>query len=307
MKIIRFALLLLVASAFTLPPADVKLEYAFKVGDEYTWLQYTKQTIKQSVMGMEQNTETAYDGEFKLKVVELTATGAKIEAQFITLKNTMKTAAGEMIMDSQGTDDKMETKIFKAMMNKPFYLLMNKKGVIENVEGVENLWSGFKDIGLDANQVTAMQQSMEQMMGKNSLKGSFEQAFVTYPDTKIKQGDTWKVKSGVPLNFPLLIENTWSFAGMASNTANLTADGTFTTTDKEKVINLPGGLRSKVDLSGKQAMKTNVDIKSGWPTDLNVNSELKGKMIILTGGAITENMEIPMEIFTETTFKIVKK
>jgi hypothetical protein len=103
------------------------------------------------------------------------------------------------------------------------------------------------------------------------------------------------------------VENTWMLAGTAKTNANLTADGIFTTTDKEKTLTLPGGLKAKIDLNGKQALKSNVDIKTGWPTDIGVLSELKGTMTLLAGGVIPEDMEVPMEILTETTFKIVKK
>ncbi len=297
MRILFFLSAFLLASAFSFPLPDVKLEYTFKVGDEYTWTQSSKQKIKQSIMGMEQNTETVYDSQLKLKVVSLTATGAaKFETSFTRMKNTVKSPMGDMIMDSDGADDVKENKIFKAMMNKPFFLIMNKRGVVENIEGVENLWSGFSSLGLTEAEVATLQQSMEQMLGKNSLKGTFEQAFVTYPDKKVKPGDTWTTQIGAPLSFPLRTDNTWSLVDINAAVANLKADGVFVTTDKEKTMTLPGGIKAKVDLSGNQAIKAKTNAKTGWPTDLNVTSDVKGKMIILAGGMIPEDMEVPMEI-----------
>lgn len=307
MRILFLLSAFLFASAFSFPLPDAKLEYTFKVGDEYTWTQVSKQKIKQSVMGMEQNTETVYEGGFKLKVVSLTATGAKLETQFTRLKNTVKSPMGDMIMDSDGATDVKENQIFKAMMNKPFYFIMNKRGIIENVEGVEKLWSGFSGLGLTEAEVATLQQSMEQMLGKSSLKGSFEQAFVTYPDKKIKDGDTWTSQIGAPMSFPLRTDNTWSLVTINNTVATLKGDGTYTTTDTEKTMSLPGGLKAKVDLGGNQAMKANVNTKTGWPTDIFVTSELKGKMVILAGGMIPEDMDVPMEIASESTFTIVKK
>jgi hypothetical protein len=307
MRILLFLSAFLLASAFSFPLPDVKLEYTFKVGDEYTWTQSSKQKIKQSIMGMEQSTETVYDSQLKLKVVSLTATGAKFETSFTKMKNTVKSPMGDMIMDSDGTPDAKENKIFKAMMNKTFYLTMNKRGVVENIEGVENLWSGFSGLGLTEAEAATLQQSMEQMLGKNSLKGTFEQAFVTYPDKKVKPGDTWTTQIGAPMSFPLRTDNTWSLVDINATTANLKADGVFVTTDKEKTMSLPGGIKAKVDLSGNQAIKAKANPKTGWPTDLSVMSEVKGKMIILAGGMVPEDMEVPMEISSEGTFTIVKK
>jgi hypothetical protein len=294
-------------SAFTSAPPEVKLEYIFKVGDEYVWTQVTKQTIKQSVMGMDQTTETSYEGEFVLKIASLTPTGAKIETTFKKLKNETKSAAANVLMDSEGDTSKTENKIFRLMMDKPFFMYMDKRGVIEKIENVENLWSGFKNLGLDERTMTAMQQSMEQLMGKNALKGNMEQAFIPYPDKKIKQGDTWKSTTKAPLNFPLNIENTWTLSQVEGTTAKLLADGNYVTTDKEKTISLPGGFNAKMDLGGQNALKGTVNVKTGWPTNLSMLSELKGKMTLLAGGMVPEDMDIPMEITSESSLTIVKK
>ncbi len=306
-KLICFIFLFFACAAFTTPVNEVKLEYIFKVGDAYTWTQLTKQTIKQSIMGMEQNAETEYAGEITFKVVALTATGAKLEATFIKLKNGSKSAAGEMVMDSEGAEDNMQNKLFKSLMNKPFYILMSKRGVIERVEEIENLWTDLGSLGLDEAAAQSMKQSMDQVLGKDALKGSFEQAFIAYPDKKVKQGETWSSTTNAPMSFPIQTENTWNLASLSGATAKINADGIFTTTDKEKTMNLPGGMKAKTDLSGKQLMKSNVDVKTGWPTTLDVISELKGTMTLLAGGMIPEDMTIPMEILSESTYKIVKK
>lgn len=309
MKIKNFRLLLpaLVLMAFTFPASEIKLEYVFKVGDQYSWTQRSRQSIKQSVMGMEQNTETSYDGDMTLKVLELTPTGAKFEVVFLRLKSGTKAPGVDMVIDSDAKDESQQTKIFKALMNKPFVMYMNKRGEIEKMENVDNLWSGFKDLGLDEATTATMKQSMEQMFGQNSLKASFAQALVVYPDKKVKKADTWKSVGQTAMNFPIQVENTWTLADFTAATANITADGTFTTLDKDKPSNLPGGMKARFDLSGKQAMKAGIDLKSGWPSTLEILSEIKGNMTILAGGMIQEDMEIPMEIVSESTFTITKK
>ena len=72
-------------------------------------------------------------------------------------------------------------------------------------------------------------------------------------------------------------------------------------------MDLPGGLKAKTALSGKQAMKSKIDVKSGWPTKMDVLSELKGTMTLLAGGMIPEDMDVPMEILSETSYTITKK
>ncbi len=305
MKTFRFIILAIVAFGFTVAPAGLKIEYTFKVGDQYTWEQSTKQTIKQSVMGMEQVVDNQYVGAFQLRVTELTKTGAKIEASYTKLKNATKSPMGETVMDSDGSQETTENKVFKALTNKPFFIFMDKRGQIEKLEGVDNLWSGLGELGLDDATQNAMKQSLQQFMSESSLKSTFEQVLITYPEKSVAKGDAWSHTTEMPMN--MSVKNTWSVAEVSASTADLTGDGVYTTSDSDKTMDLPGGLKAKTALSGKQAMKSKIDVKSGWPTKMDILSELKGTMTLLAGGMIPEDMEVPMEIVSETTYTITKK
>ena len=304
-SVLFFAIVVLFA--FTLPPADVKLQYQFKQGDQYVWSQDTKQKIKQTVMGMDQDSENLYQSEFILKVVEVTTTGAKLEATFTKLKNSSKSPMGANQMDSDGPADKMENKIFQSMINKPFFVFLSSSGNVEKIEGAQNLWSGFDSLEMDDARKKTIRESLQMMLGEEALKSSFQSAFVPYPEKKIKQGDKWTSTQNVVMNFAMSIENNWSLVTMSSDGADLFAEGIFKTTDKEKIIDLPGGLKAKSDLNGKQAIKTKVNSKSGWPSKQEMLVELKGTMILLAGGMVPQDMEIPMEIVSETTYVITQK
>jgi len=306
MKKIVFLCVMLVASAFTFPAAEVKLEYTFKVGDEYTINQVTNQTIKQSIMGMDQTAETLLSGQMKYKITAVTSTGAKMEMRFLKLKSNIKSMMGEKTMDTEGSDDTAENKVLKSMMNKVVLVNINKQGRVE-VENSDNLWTGMNSLGLDEATLVQMRAVMEQMMGKKSLTNSLEQAMVYYSDKKVKQGDTWFLKSSLPMDFPIEMNNTWSLASLAGDAAKVNADATFATIDKNKAVSLPGGIQAKMDLTGNQETKANVNAKTGWPTDIRVSSTLKGKMTVLAGGVIPQDMDVPMEILTQITYTIVKK
>jgi hypothetical protein len=307
MKSLPFFLSVFLLLAFSFPPADVKLEYEFKVGDEYIWSQSTKQTVKQSIMGMEQSLTNDISGEYQLKVIQNTASGAKIEIQYTKLRNASKSPMGESVMDSNGAAESTENKLMKSLVNKPFFIYMNKRGEVEKLEGTENLTSGLKETGMDEKELQMTRSILQQFLNESSLKASIEQIFVVYPDKKVKQGDSWKVKNHPGMNFPMVLENTWNIEAISAVNANLIADGIFTTTDKNLTFDLPGGFKAKSDLAGKQAIKSSVNIKTGWPTKLEVLAELKGNMTLLAGGMIPEDMEVPMEILSETTNTILKK
>src|SRR5262245_17887972 len=135
MRTIRFALpvAFILLTAFTYPAKPIKLEYAFKVGDQYEMKQVSTQNIKQDIPGMgEVKIEVAVDGSMLFKIAEVTATGAKIETSYTSLKMVTKNPfAGNQTLDSNGPDDAVQNKVVKAMLAKPFFVYMTRQGVIE--------------------------------------------------------------------------------------------------------------------------------------------------------------------------------
>ena len=103
------------------------------------------------------------------------------------------------------------------------------------------------------------------------------------------------------------IENTWSLTNADKDHATISGDGHLTTIDKEKVNNLVNGMRSKSDLSGTQKTTSQVDLKSGWPKEVKILSDINGKLTLLAGGLIPQDMDVPMTVKIETNYTISKK
>jgi hypothetical protein len=305
MKQFRLLLLVLVAFGFT-SPAPVKLAYTFKQGESFLLSQTTTQQMKQSIMGMDQSMENNSEAEMLFKVLEVTKENAKLEVSYVRLKTTVKSPQINTEMDSQGTADTRENKLFKGMVNKPFYIWMSRFGKIEKVEGIDTLMSALKDAGIDESATGGLKNTLESYMGEQGLKATIQKTLITYPENPLKKGDTWKNVQTMSVPFAFTTDDTWSLADQNDNAISLTGQGLFTT-DKEKTMDLPGGLKAKVDLSGNQLMKSTVNPKTNWPTTTEVISEVKGKMLLLAGGPIPEDMEMPMEIHTETRSTITKK
>ncbi|HEY9008373.1 MAG TPA: DUF6263 family protein [Ohtaekwangia sp.] len=306
MKALRFSSLLIILCSFALPPKEVKLEYIFKVGDLHNWSQTSKQTITQTVPGVGEMVITAAtDASMQMKVVELTATGAKIETTYSKVKMFMKMPApmGDVAMDSDGDAENLQNKMMKSMTQKPFYIFMNKQGVIEKVEGTDKLYSGISELGLEAAAAEQAKQSLQQALSEQSIKASIESSLIQYSAAKVKAGDTWKNSVGTALNFPTQINNTWKFEKLEGSIATINSDGIVVTTDKEKVITI-NGLKAKVNFNGHQMTKGTVDTKSGWPSEIQLVSEINGTMTLLAGGMLPSDTDVPMKILSEGTFTI---
>lgn len=313
MKPFRFVamLSLLAVMAFTVPPKDIRLQYVFKVGDQYALTQTTKQTIKQSIPAMGDVTvEVAAESVLAMKIAVLTATGAKIEAHYekMSISTKLPMGQGDMNIDSDSNEDNAQNKVVKSMMNKMFSFTITKQGVIEKVEGLDNLFSDFESLGLDDATINTFKEQFEQSMNETSMKATLAQSLISYSDKKVKIGDSWRTTtSGQVLSVPTQIAQTWSLKGTEAAKATVQADGAVASTDKDKVMNLPNGIKSKLAASGKQKLVASVNPKTGWPTDVKVNSEVKGIMTLLAGGMIPADMDVPIETVAESVHKIVKR
>lgn len=179
MKIISCLIMLVI---FTFTGKNTNLEYTFKVGDQYVWLQSTKQTVKQTLPGIGDVTiDVKVDGAFKLTVLELTSTGARLDVQYLKIKVESGSPMLNVNLDSDGEDDNLQNRIVKSMIGKPFYFHLTTRGVIENVKGSESLLSDVSGLGLDEAAQAKVKKLLEETVGGSSVKASLETGFLTYP------------------------------------------------------------------------------------------------------------------------------
>jgi hypothetical protein len=304
MRFIVITTILFISFAFTLP--DVRLEYSFKTGDQYEWIQTAKQSITQSIPAMgEIKIDVNSDGAMQFRVMEVKGSTAKIEAQYTRLKVVSKSLMGNINLDSESEDNSEQNKIVKSIVRKPFFFELSKNGKVDNITGTESLSSAISSG--EGQPQGGGKQMLEQFVSPASIKASLEMTFLTYPESKIAEGHQWKNSVNLPINFPMVMNNTWNLKKIEGAVATIEGDGELTTTDKEKITTLPNGIKSKADLNGRQALAAKVNSKTGWPSEIKILSEIKGKMILVAGGMIPEDMDVPMEISSESKFTITKK
>jgi hypothetical protein len=288
---------------------NVSLEYKFRPGDEYEYVQISKQNAIQNLPGMgEMKMDGRLGGTMLMKIKNVDANGsARIETQYTKLEIVTNSFLASMNMNSDGPQEEDGNKVMRSMTRKPFYFTLTKTGKVENVEGVENLYSGLSSLQLDDEVVDKTRKTLQQTINDKSVKTLLENGFISYPAKNVAAGDKWNTSSVQAVNFQMTINNTWSLRQVENGIANITAEGKIATTDKAKVNNLVNGMKSKSDLSGTQNLDGKVDVKNGWPTQVKILSDLKGTMTLLAGGFIPQDMEIPMSVNIETTYTIVKK
>ena len=304
-KIFAFAVILLTC-AFSNPPKELQLRYQFKKGETFEWAQTSAITQHIVVAGQDQNVETGVKATMLMKTMEVKAGTAKFEIEYSSIVMKMKTQMGDMSMDSEGDTSKVFNKIMAALKGKKFNFTLTKNGVVESVDNIENLWSGLSKLSQDPV-VAQMTGQIEKSFGKASFKRSIESGFVYYPEQKLQTGSTWKRTSDIGMELPLQITNNWTLESVTEPTAVIVSDGEILTTDSTKVIQMYGQFKATSNLKGRQVTKSTISTSNGWPQTCKSYSEIKGKMMLLAGGQIPEDMPMQMEMTTETESTIKKK
>ncbi|HTH55040.1 MAG TPA: DUF6263 family protein [Cyclobacteriaceae bacterium] len=292
--------------AFTHPPKELQLRYVFKKGDTFEWSQAVMQTQNIAVAGQEIKNEIGMKGAMLMKTLEANGNSAKFEIEYASISMNVKSQQGDVAMDSEGDTTSALNKMARKMKGKKFTFTLSKFGIVESVENIENVWSA---VGNVADPVAAqMKSQLEKSLGKVAFKRSIESSLAYYTDQKVQAGSTWKQKvSGINDVLPLQADNVWTLESVTEPTAVVVSDGVISTTDTTKVIPMMGAFKATANLKGRQVTKITVSTAHGWPQTCKLYSELKGKMMLLAGGQIPEDMPMQMESTTEAEYVLKKK
>lgn len=283
------------------------LHYTFKKGDTYEWSQSA--TVKQhiTVAGQDQNIETTLKATALLKVIELVKDGGKFEIEYTKISSTVP-AAG-LNLDSEGdTTKNIGNKILQAMKGKKFTFTLSKNGTVDNVENVENIWSGLTPAnGFKAAETAQMKAGLENQFSKASIKNSLEAGLISYPENKIKVGITWSTKKSIANPLPLGTDYVWTLESAQEPSATVVGDGKIASTDTTKIVSLQQGLKATTNFKGRTVSKVNINLATGWPESCKAYTEQKGVMMLQPGGQIPEEMPLNMELNVDSEYTIKKK
>lgn len=307
MKRILVIALTAVICAFTNPPKELQLKYAFKKGESFEWTQTIMQTQNIAVAGQEIKNETGTKINALMKVLETSGSSAKFEIEYTSISIKSKSTQGDITMDSEGDTTSVVNKMASKMKGKKFTFTLSKFGIVEAVENVENIWSGIGELS-DPIAVQMKAQMGRAYFGKTAVKTNIENSLAYYADQKVQVGSTWKQTiTGFNETLPLQINNVWTLESVTDPTGVVVSDGVISTIDTTKVFAMMGAFKATSSLKGRQVTKSTISTTHGWPQTCKSYSEIKGKMMLLAGGQIPEDMPMQMEITTEAEYVLKKK
>jgi hypothetical protein len=266
----------------------ITLQYNFKQGETLKQNMVMTMDLVQKFMEQEMKVSITMGIKTTFDVKESRENSYTLEVNYKELKVDVGMPgmdAGTISFDSN-TDEDVATQtnlgpMFKAIINKPFEIVMNKTGKVESVKGLDTFLEAMFNT-FDDNVSEEIRQQMAAQFGsqfsEEAFKSQFEQNTGYLPDKPVGTGDSWNSKiTTMASNFKLNINATSTLKSIEDNVINLDIEGTISAPEGyEQEIN---GMKTKISLKGTQKGIIKLNKDTGWiifsDITLNFNGEIE--------------------------------
>ncbi|MDE3182935.1 MAG: hypothetical protein KGM16_05905 [Bacteroidota bacterium] len=283
----------------------VTLGLHLKKGETYYQVQNSKTTIVETVNGQDISIKMSVEGKTSFQVKDIVNENYQMEVVFKSLQMEMETPQKtvQFSSDKNDTTDIFST-LLSEMTNKPFTITLTKKGKVEEVHGLDNIFGHLLDKYPQLSQ-EQKQQIKDQLMkayGEKAMKGSIEMITSIFPDNPVKKGDQWQISTQLEAGFPISVQSTYEYDGSTDSAFQLHGVGKMQTADKDAYIE-SNGMPLKYDLSGTLTSDIEIDKTSGWIFNATITQNMKGNAEVKDNPKVPGGMMIPMTIETISSVK----
>ncbi|HEX2936037.1 MAG TPA: DUF6263 family protein [Bacteroidales bacterium] len=284
-------------------PKKNKLELNLTKGTVYYQKMTSDVTILQNINGQQLNTKMSINARMSYKVTNIQNDVYDMEVRYESLIMKMGLPSGEMEFSSEKNDERdILSSILGTMKNKPFMIKMTKTGKVNEVKGIESVFSNmfekFPQVTEEQKQQVLGQ--IQQAYGEKAFKGNFEMCSAIFPDNIISKGDKWIIKTQLESGMSAKMETVYELKEITDNYYQILGDSRIETTDKDAHIE-SNGMPLKYDLKGAMTSDIKIDKKTGWTMDAVISQSLKGTAIIKDNPQMPGGMAIPMTMNNEMT------
>lgn len=286
-----FSLLSLVFSYVSI--GQVHLGYTLDIEDNFTLGQDVVQVITQDLQGTPQEIKNNLKGTMYFIVKEKTEENITLDVSFKSfyMKTSSDQLGGVLVeIDTEAEEQTPESKLFMGLIDSSIGIVINYSGKIIEVQNgdafINNMLAGM---GItDPAILEQTKKQLEKDWSGEALGRSFEQVLFNYPNTKVKQGDSWNNEfvSETGLN----ATNTW--------TLDAIEDDSYKISGTADVFMKTANAQITMELFGTQQTDLVVDSKNKFPIKITVISTIEGEAYPPS----MPDYKIPTKIISTTTY-----
>ncbi len=291
----------------------LNLEYHFDKGDQYQIHSTSNQETYLTVNEVDQRTTNNQNMTMLLTFKGITPDGgAKIQTEYkkIILSSSQKDTKVSVNTDSNESD--IFNKLFKALINKKFTIVLSPTGEVEKVSGMDAIIDQMIDTLPDVKKKERpkLKNFLTEHIGPEQVKLNLSLVIPQYPPFKVHKGDAWSNHVKTKGLYDGTIDNYWSLKYGNKFMAKLENNAKFSS-NLSKVLDLGGGQKGRVNLHGDIKGEYVVNPKTSWPTRSIIHSELKGDFTFFVyknkrkkKKGQKQELKVPVRIIRNMNFEI---
>ena len=270
-------------------------------GNTYYMVSTATSSVSQSLGGRQNKIGLTLSFKMAFKVTAAMDSVYIMEASYQSLNMIIQTPSGMIEMDSRKKDSlDLASSIVRAMMNKPFYVTLTKRGKVLSVDKVENMIEGVFDSfpDIDAAKKVQMKTQFIQTFGAKAFKGNLEIGTAIFPAVPVIKNDSWVVTTSLESVATAKMRTIYQLIDFTKEYYELHGEGTITT-DNNASATMMNGLPVKYNLTGTMLSDIKADKTTGWISELRIKQLINGNIEVQDNPKIPGGMIVPMIISTD--------
>jgi hypothetical protein len=289
MKKILFFALLATISGIAFSQQTYSLQFNPKEGDKYDATTTTKSTIVQSMMGQDMTIVMNMNANMLYEIAKANGNSV-LNWTYQKLGSNMEMMGQSFNMSSE--ENNPESRTFKALKGAKFSIVMNNKGEVLDIKGIDDMNNRLSDFSDEEKEAVSA------FINPEALKGSVEMEHKIFPPNAVKIGDTWTGTSEMKTLYTLKLNNTYKLVKVENGSAFIELVSKVSTGGAQTMT--MQGMEADITLDGDMKASLQMDIATGMVTNYDVTQNVKGQVEV-------QGMEIPMSVKTEMKTTLVKK
>ncbi|MCH2214814.1 MAG: DUF6263 family protein [Flavobacteriales bacterium] len=273
----------------------VEMTLNLENGKTYVQKSILESTVSQTMMGQNIEVKTSSDSSINIKKIKEAGEIDTYEASYGDITLTSSQMGQTQIMSSDTASlESVDglSRAFAMLANKNFEVTMSGKGVVQEVNGLEEMVAeAMKNVPSGPG----MAQMIESSVGINGFTKNLEMTTDIYPDKKVKVGDSWSKEQFVSVGLPIVSTATYTLKSISDGVATIDVKGTFATDPNNSTTELQG-MEATQYFEGTRSGTMTIEVSTGWVTSGDLEDDIVGSMTFAPNTQIPDGMTIPIEV-----------
>jgi hypothetical protein len=264
----------------------LRLRYDLYEGKSFSYKSSTEQEIEQRIMDQIIEMRQAFSYVYDFLVLEkIKKKEYRIQVTYRSLYFKQSSLDQHLEYDSENPKEELPAplKIFDALKGKSFEMLMNTRGEILALSGIDSLlekvFLSLDMFGKDDKKL--IMEAIQRQFNEKSMKENMEKLFILYPDKKIKEGHSWTNITTNTILIPMHITTKYTWNETENAALKLSYDALCEASEEGDSLVI-GYLIMHYDLQGKEEGNIQIDKNSGMILEAHNKHFFKGTILVNT-------------------------